>query len=71
MANGYKDIYKQSLITLTEMSKLMGKKQFEEILGDLIIKAPGKPTLVPSTDKRQAINVSNANSEFNEIMEDE
>ena len=49
----------------------MGKKQFEEILGDLIIKAPGKPTLVPSTDKRQAINVSNANNEFNEIMEDE
>lgn len=71
VANGYKDIYKQSLITLTEMSKLMGKQQFEEILGDLIIKPPGKPTLVPNTDKRQAINVSNANNEFNEIMEDE
>lgn len=71
LANGYKDIYKQSLITLTEMSKLMGKQQFEEILGDLITKPPGKPTLVPNTDKRQAINVSNANNEFNEIMEDE
>lgn len=71
VANGYKDIYKQSLISLTEMSKLMGKQQFEEILGDLIIKPPGKPTLVPNTDKRQAINVSNANNEFNEIMEDE
>lgn len=57
VANGYKDIYRQSLITLTDMQKLMGKKQFEEILGGLIIKPPGKPTLVPNTDKRQAINV--------------
>ncbi|MDR5586009.1 DUF2800 domain-containing protein [Clostridium aquiflavi] len=70
-ANGYNDIYRQSLITLTEMQKLMGKKQFEKILGGLIYKPPGKPTLVPITDKRAAMNTSNANNEFNEIMEDE
>lgn len=70
VANGYKDIYRQSLITLTDMQKLMGKKQFDEILGDLIYKPPGKPTLVPNTDKRQAINVSDAKNEFNEMMED-
>lgn len=70
VANSYKDIYRHSLITLTDMQKLMGKKQFEEILGDLIIKPPGKPTLVPNTDKRQAINVSDAKNEFNEMMED-
>lgn len=70
VANGYKDIYRQSLITLTDMQKLMGKKQFEEILGDLIYKPPGKPTLVPNADKRQAINVSDAKNEFNEMMED-
>ncbi|HEY9059194.1 MAG TPA: DUF2800 domain-containing protein [Pseudobacteroides sp.] len=69
-ANGYKDIYCQSLITLTEMQKLMGKKKFEEVLGDLIYKPPGKPTLVPITDKRAAINVSDVKNEFNEIMED-
>ncbi|MHC6181099.1 DUF2800 domain-containing protein [Clostridium sp. JNZ X4-2] len=69
--NGYKDIYHQRLITITEMQKLMGKKQFEKILGDLIYKPPGKPTLVPITDKRTAMNTSNANNEFNEIMEDE
>lgn len=61
---GYKDIYHQSLITLTEMQKLMGKVTFEKVLGDLIIKPPGKPTLVPETDKRQAINVENAKNEF-------
>ena len=65
---GYTDIYRQSLITLTEMQKLMGKKQFEEILGGLVIKPPGKPTLVPLSDKRQAMNVSDAKNEF--IMED-
>lgn len=69
-ASGYKDIFHQSLITLTEMEKLMGKKQFQEILGDYIFKSPGKPALVPITDKRPAINVSNAKNEFNKIMED-
>ena len=69
-ANGYKDIFRQSLITLTEMERLMGKAKFEKILGDLIYKPPGKPTLVPLSDKRPAMNVSNAKNEFNEIMEE-
>ena len=69
-ANGYKDIYRKSLITLTEMQKLMGKTKFEEILSGFIYKPQGKPTLVPVSDKRQAIDVSNVNNEFNEITED-
>ncbi|EPM8147665.1 DUF2800 domain-containing protein [Enterococcus faecalis] len=68
-ANGYKDIYRQSLITLTEMQKLMGKSKFQEILGGLIHKPPGKPTLVPLSDKRPAMNISNVKNEFNEITE--
>ena len=68
--HGYTDIYRQSLIPMTEMQKLMGKTEFEEILGALIYKPPGKLTLVPNTDKRPAVNVSNAKNEFNEIMED-
>ena len=55
---------------MTEMQKLMGKSDFEEILGDLIYKPPGKPTLVPNTDKRPAMNVTNAENEFDKIMED-
>jgi hypothetical protein len=69
-ANGYKDIFRQSLITLTEKERLMGKSKFEKILGDLIYKPPGKPTLVPLSDKRPAMNVSNAKNEFNEITEE-
>lgn len=65
--HGYTDIYRQSLIPMTEMQKLMGKTRFEEILGDLIYKPPGKPTLVPAPDKRPAMNVSDAKNDFNEI----
>ena len=68
--HGYTDIYRQTLIPMTEMQKLMGKSAFEEILGDLIYKPPGKPTLVPNTDKRPAMNVTNAENEFDKIMED-
>lgn len=69
--HGYTDIYRQTLIPMTEMQKLMGKSAFEEILGDLIYKPPGKPILVPNTDKRPAMNVTNAENEFDKIMEDE
>ena len=69
-ANGYKDIFRQSLITLTEMQKLMGKTKFQEILGGLIYKPSGKPTLVPTSDKRPTMNVSNVYNEFNEILEE-
>ncbi|MGI6646810.1 MAG: DUF2800 domain-containing protein [Limnochordia bacterium] len=62
---GYHDIYRQSLIPLTEMERLLGKKRFQEILGALVEKPPGKPTLVPLTDKRPAINVS-AKNDFKE-----
>ena len=67
---GYTDIYRKTLITLTEMQKLMGKQRFEEVLGGLIYKPSGKPTLVPITDKRPAMNVTNAINEFNEIKEE-
>lgn len=68
--NGYTDIFKSSLITLTEMQKLMGKKKFEKLLGELIIKPKGKPTLVPIADKRPAIKLENVKNEFNEITEE-
>lgn len=70
MSAGYNDIYKKSLISITEMERLMGKKDFATILGGLIVKPQGKPTLVPDTDKREAITVSDAKNDFNEIKGD-
>ncbi len=66
IAYGFTDIYRQSLITLTEMEKQMGKKKFNEILGDLIEKPRGKPTLVPITDKRPEMIIENAKHDFME-----
>lgn len=66
-AAGYRDIYKRSLLTITAMEKLMGKKQFSEILGDLVVKPEGKPTLVPLCDKRPELQISTAADDFTNI----
>lgn len=63
---GYEDIYRSTLIPITEMEKLMGKKNFAEILGDLVHKPPGKLTLAPETDKRPAVE-----DVFEDFKEDE
>lgn len=65
---GYHDIFRKTLLPITEMEKLMGKQEFQTILGGLVIKPAGKPTLVPVSDKRPAI--TSANTDFNEILED-
>ncbi len=66
---GYTDIFKTSLISLTEMEKLMGKKKFKDILGGLVVKPQGKPTLVPDTDRRTAIIGNDVKSDFKKITE--
>jgi hypothetical protein len=47
--------YERSLLGITAMEKAIGKKKFAEVLGDLITKPEGKPTLVPEGDKRPAL----------------
>jgi len=64
---GYTDIYKRSLVTITEMERLMGKQEFTRILGHLVYKPQGKVTLVPDSDKREAINKTTAAAEFQEV----
>lgn len=66
-AAGVTDIWEQRLKTITALEKQLGKKRFNETLGDLVIKSPGKPTLVPETDKRPALNTHGADTEFNPI----
>ena len=68
-AAGYHDIFKKSLIPITEMEKLMGKKALAEVLGGLIEKPKGRPTLVPVSDKRPAITTMDVTQEFTEITE--
>src|SRR5690606_2558332 len=54
-AEGY-DPYKKVMKTLTELEKTVGKKRFAELADGLIVKPPGKPTLVEETDKRPEIS---------------
>lgn len=65
-AAGYTDIYKQSLIGVTEMERLMGKKEFARVLGQYVYKPQGKITLVPDSDTRKAITQSTAAADFQE-----
>lgn len=58
-------LYERKPLTLAQVEKLMGKALFEDVAGEYVVKNPGKPTLVPSTDKRQAItNKISANEAF-------
>lgn len=59
------DPYEKKLLTITAMSKLLGKKQFNDLLGGLIFKPSGKPQLVPLDDSRQEMNL--ATNDFNEV----
>lgn len=65
-AAGYTDIFKKSLIGITEMERLLGKKKFAEVIGPLVYKPQGKITLVPDSDKREAINKTTAEADFQE-----
>ena len=66
-AAGQTDIWTRKLATITTLEKQLGKKQFNELLGDLVIKPAGKPALVPETDKRPAMNIQTVNDEFTPI----
>lgn len=45
------------VLGITAMTKLLGgKKKFEEVLGELVYKPQGKPTLVPASDERKEWN---------------
>ena len=62
-AAGY-DPYEHKVLGVTAMTTMLGKKQFNDILGGLVTKPQGKPTLVPDSDKRPAM--TNIISEFME-----
>ena len=70
--NGYTDLYKQSLITLTEFEKMMGKKKFAELLGEYVAKPPGKLALVPESDPREPVDLTaTPDQEFTALPDEE
>ena len=59
-------MYERKMLTLTQLEGVVGKKDFNEYVGDFIIKPKGKPTLVPESDKRASYvnDVINASDDF-------
>lgn len=55
------------LKTITDLERTLTKKGFKAILGDLVVKPEGKPTLVEMADPREPY--SRARNEFNDIIE--
>ena len=62
--SGYKTTDVMRIKGLTDLEELVGKKALASLLGDLIVKPEGKPTLVPETDKRPEWN--SAKQDFND-----
>ena len=48
-------LYNTVPLTLAQAEKVVGAKQFNELLKDYIVKKPGKPALAKESDKRPAI----------------
>jgi hypothetical protein len=58
------DPYEKKVLGITAMTSLMGKKTFDKVLGGLVERPQGKPTLVPQSDKRPEL--SSAADDFKE-----
>ena len=54
------DPYEKKLLGITAMTKQLGKKKFDELLSEFVVKPQGKPVLVPVTDKRQEYSAAAA-----------
>lgn len=59
----------QELRTLTELEKTVGRKAFAALSEGCVAKPPGKPALVPETDKRPAWNPAEADFAGVELTE--
>lgn len=61
------DVWDRKLKTITALERQLGKKRFSDLLGGLVVKPAGKPTLVPESDKRPALEIQSATDEFTAI----
>ncbi|MCB7304831.1 DUF2800 domain-containing protein [Bariatricus massiliensis] len=48
-------LWEKKPLTLAQIEKMLGKKEFDTCVGSMVVKNPGKPALVKESDKRDAI----------------
>jgi len=63
-------LYERRPLTVAAVEKVLGKARYRELLEPHVEMRPGKPTLVPATDKREAITRSTAADDFSPVTED-
>ena len=56
--------FEEKLLGITAMTKLLGKKVFDENITELLEKPKGKLTLVSIRDKREEVKIDNVKEEF-------
>lgn len=62
-------LWERKPLTLAQVEKTVGKKEFSEYVSEYVAKKPGKPALVKASDKRPAItNKITAEEAFKEEM---
>ena len=61
---GY-DPYEKKVLGITAMQKALGKAKFDQLVAPFVERPQGKPTLVPESDKRPAMNTAK-----NDFMEE-
>ena len=61
---GFTNIYKTTLLGISDLEKAIGKKAFQNVVSPFVFKPEGKPELVPLSDRRKPI--SSAQSDFAE-----
>lgn len=60
-------LWERKPLTLAQVEKEVGKKDFADAVGEFIVKKPGKPALAKESDKREAItNTITAKEAFKE-----
>lgn len=48
-------LWEKKPLSLAQVEKMVGKKDFQESVGEYVVKKPGKPALVKESDKRPAV----------------
>jgi len=60
-------LYERKPLTLAAIEKLLGKAKFKKLLSNYIESPPGKPTLVPESDRREPIKRTSAADDFKNL----
>lgn len=64
----YKDLVAIKLKGIGDIEKLVGKKVFPKLLGDVVAFKKTSPSLVPESDKRPALGIDQAKADFAEDL---